>query len=316
MVDKQLPWEAPFGMADEREEPAESDSGAHWYRVPLPPMFTSGTAWHYTSADGLIGIVSAGQVWASSPRAMNDLSEVQYGIEVLRAAFDDLDRDRIPAPCIEFLGYVLDYDMSIRMRSSLFVLSASLERDLLNQWVHYAGADGFAVGIDVGAEIRPFPPNGAVFQGWHRVVYGRQEQLRVATDLLEFVGAGTPGNAETWEERRADWPQIASGSRFLLQGLVPQFKDAAFADEREVRFIASRVAPERARFRSSSGRLVPFIPVGPGPTGRIAISEIVCGPSVRQGTAEVVRLLLDDNGFEDVPVTLSSIPYMNTTIRW
>lgn len=51
--------------------------------VPHLRQTESETVFHYTGGEGLLGIVSRGEIWASSYTVLNDLSEVKYGIDVV-----------------------------------------------------------------------------------------------------------------------------------------------------------------------------------------------------------------------------------------
>src|SRR5712671_6860096 len=48
--------------------------------------------YHYTSADGLLGMLEGRQLWATNVRFMNDTSELGYGIGLVREVL------REPAP--------------------------------------------------------------------------------------------------------------------------------------------------------------------------------------------------------------------------
>lgn len=297
------------GAQDMNELPNDGETG-QWYPVPLPPTVNVGTLWHYTSAEGLVGIIESGQIWASSPRVMNDITEIEFGVDRLREAFESLSTVDIPKPCLQFLSYVLDYDMLEAIQASAYVASASLERDLLNQWAQYAGTDGFAIGIDVARPIRTQTVSAAFLQGWRKVIYDHQAQVKAATDMLTFLANSTPGTPIDWESKRGEWPKSAQTCRFLLQGLALELKHSAFADEREVRYVASRYEGELPKFRTARGRLIPYLPIGEPPKQALAVTEVVCGPTSRPGTEQAVRTLLLSAGLSGVVVSTSSVPYL------
>ncbi|HET8798761.1 MAG TPA: hypothetical protein VFO89_13795, partial [Thermoanaerobaculia bacterium] len=57
-------------------------------RVTRKPPLPS-NLYHYTTADGLRGILTHGHIWATNVRYMNDRSELTYAREVV---FDELNR--------------------------------------------------------------------------------------------------------------------------------------------------------------------------------------------------------------------------------
>jgi hypothetical protein len=59
-------------------------SAGYWIPLPAPPRSTPDMVWHYTDAVGAIGIISSGEVWATSINALNDRGEFAYGIGLLQ----------------------------------------------------------------------------------------------------------------------------------------------------------------------------------------------------------------------------------------
>src|SRR2546423_10494745 len=45
--------------------------------------------YHYTSADGLLGMLQGRQLWATNVRFMNDTSELAYGIRLVREVLQE-----------------------------------------------------------------------------------------------------------------------------------------------------------------------------------------------------------------------------------
>jgi hypothetical protein len=100
-----------------------------------------GLLWHYTTIEGLTGIVNSETLWAFSASALNDYEEIRIGRERIaqrllgsgHATLEDLWQK---TPLEEVVG-------------NTFIASLSTEFDDLSQWRGYATArQGFAVGID------------------------------------------------------------------------------------------------------------------------------------------------------------------------
>jgi hypothetical protein len=51
--------------------------------LPAAVRPASGSVFHYTSAQGLLGIIPSGKVWASEASSLNDLAEVRQGWETI-----------------------------------------------------------------------------------------------------------------------------------------------------------------------------------------------------------------------------------------
>ena len=235
----------------------------------------------------------------------------------------------LPEPCREFVDTVLGVDLAQDMQDNVFILSASFDGDLLNQWQHYAHRGGFAVGLDVAHTLAPrVNPHGmpsgnarnGPFPGWHRVVYVADEQTDWAKQMLIHTVNCTPGGPVTWKDHLDVWPQMTRSCRLALQTLICQFKHPAFAAEREVRFLATPIGPEpHERFRTTpDGRIAAFIALAAASytgqsigvdDGLLPIREVVCGPSSDANAEESVRRLLRASGYNEVTVRSSTVPY-------
>src|ERR1022692_1738264 len=54
--------------------------------APLVPLY------HYTGAEGALGIVSSGEIWATDADYLNDPSEILYGRDLIRNVWHDFKR--------------------------------------------------------------------------------------------------------------------------------------------------------------------------------------------------------------------------------
>lgn len=290
--------------------------------VPLPKQVEKDTlVWHYTSAEGLLGIVENNSIWASSPTVLNDLSEIQYGVNIFREVWRDLRETDIPKPCVKYVDEVMDFDFEAELEATCFIASASSEGDLLNQWAHYAGRGGFAVGIDTAVELvcrgkegsyARFSGNRTVYEGWFNVVYDRNEQCKLARELLLFIASTTPGNEKTWQDKLGEWPRFVSGSRWFIQASVAHMKDSVFSAECEIRYISALPRGDSALFRSASGNIVPYCSLEDAgmSAGGSLIKEIRLGPGSDERDRKVIERLLDSRGLKSIGISMSSIPYL------
>lgn len=294
--------------------------------VPLPQVPLDGLSWHYTGVDGLLGIISTHTLWASSPRVLNDTSELEYGAEVLAEAWANM-KGGVPEPCVMFVESLIADELLTYAMDNAFILSTSLDGDLLSQWMHYSKSDGFAIAIDRAVPIEPVrgtqEKGSALLSGWATVIYEREEQVKVFTDLLGACAQTTPGNPTNWEEHKDQWPAMRGSWRFMLGSALLHMKHPAFVDEREVRYICGR-SGSPPKFRASGGRLIPYVEIARDPHPHesrrtqpegvpepktLPIKEIVCGPDVRRGTPLLVESMLSSFGYEGVEVRTSDIPY-------
>ena len=288
--------------------------------IPGIGSLTSGTAYHYTNAAGLHGILKEKCLWASSALQMNDSSEIAFAIEVVREAV----RTRGDSPSARVRDLMSD-DWGVQLRADVYIASASAEQDLLTQWVHYGGALGYNVGIDIASNLQPLgrPPQGPYgivdnvrlpINGWYRVLYKREEQLSAVHRVLDVLDA----NGLVQGVDAAGDVHLNS----IFATLVPQFKHPAFADEREIRYIAGRQSFLQERHRPGAYGLVPYVELRAAPSGaygatdqKTATLPLVsawAGPTPqgeRESARDALRRAMDAYGYQGIAIDASTIPY-------
>lgn len=293
--------------------------------VPLPTELSRRIVYHYTNAVGLLGIVEHDELWASSAVALNDLSEMTYGLDVLREATEA----RKDAPS-ETVGALIKEGAFAPLRDSPYFLCASTLNDSLNQWIGYAGRQGYSVGIRTKERLvkrrkdgqerstgRPLSiTEGALMgtNGWYQVIYKRGDQLRVVNDLLDFC---KENNLLTVAA-----PHARAHAITMFGAVLAQLKHQAFADEREVRFITGRNDDTDERYRAGAYGVVPYtrlIAAGREeydsalPAGlKLPIASVTTGPAnadERSLIESSARRLLDARGYGSAKVKTSAAPY-------
>jgi hypothetical protein len=105
--------------------------------------------WHYTDANGLIGILKNGQIWATQVTCLNDTLEQRH--------FGDLVHEAVKAcrkqntdPLLEPLFRIADEALETRdfTATGQFVACFSEAEDDLGQWRGYGGGEcGYAIGF-------------------------------------------------------------------------------------------------------------------------------------------------------------------------
>lgn len=100
--------------------------------------------YHYTSADGLVGILRQHVLWASDSRCLNDTLEFRLGLSI---ALDTLGRHRGFQPLRNWVEGVID---TWSRDAGLFVVCFSRDGDLLSQWRAYGrDGQGYCLGFDM-----------------------------------------------------------------------------------------------------------------------------------------------------------------------
>ncbi len=294
-----------------------------WVEIPLPVPVDDIVVHHYTSASGLIGILASNSLWASSPVALNDLSEVEYGIEVLHRVWESIQSEKkLSSEQITIVNSTLSPEHLRLSIGRVYFVCASEASDSLNQWQSYGAPPGYALGIQTGHDLSVMVPSAlASFtewtstgthmrSGWYRVIYAQAEQDAAARAVLNFV----LDHPLLWQR-----PDLLGN---YVAPIIPQMKNPAFSAEHEVRYIAQSLVEIPEEFRAGPFGVVPYISIAAGEDhhsfvvedtrGRLPIVSLTCGP-VGDGEKVLVNLaavrLLAKHGYTDAVVKSSEVPY-------
>ncbi len=260
--------------------------------------------YHYTTAEGLIGIVTNREIWCTSILCMNDPSEFREGLTL---AAQHLSRLKEDGTSTGEITYELADTLARLARPSLttirtFVCSFSEDPDSLAQWRAYCPHGGYAIGF-------PFETFAALYDNHEaalvQCIYDDKEKRALIKKRV------TTGRRNNWNDQ----------SEYMLVTESLRFKHVAFSQEKEWRLIHSPLDRNKYHdglfkkycFRSHNGRVVPYAKVKLPDDTTWAKVKVVVGPCPASETDEslaAVRCLLGHIGPADKGnVTLSDKPY-------
>ncbi|WP_457769891.1 DUF2971 domain-containing protein [Mycobacteroides chelonae] len=259
---------------------------------------TPDTLYHYTSAGGLLGIIGGrgGELCfhATDVLEMNDLSELSYGLGILRERVQELASEETSVnfyrQWLESTDRLLEFTedaLRVAPRASICAVSFTANPDLLSQWVTYGSGGGYAVGIPsatlAGASVqRRRTAGGAFGVVLAPIAYGRdQARARGAGFYANAIGPkllvlmGAIGGAVEAFRRGMAAGEDSSGSRWtpadffdaLTIWAASNIKDEAFDAEAEWRLQVGKnyseigdllAHTEPPELRESNGRLLPY----------------------------------------------------------
>lgn len=252
--------------------------------------------YHYTSAAGLLGILTSRTLWATDSAFLDDPTEGLLGrdeamrrLEVRRNELMDdgpWDEDSLEASILDQLHEVIDSlkkmgTEPIRARQGCYVASFSSDGDVLSQWRGY-GDGGYAIGFHTSAMDRfdLVPPKGRTIEHYARMPFLRQVSYGVDSDLsldeaLEHVAPDGTGHPGIHAHQQC--------YNHVLPALMT-IKHEAFREEREWRLFNAEDLPRGlVRTREGPVGLVPHVNmtfpedavhsvvVGPGPNGDLRL---------------------------------------------
>lgn len=271
---------------------------------PPPPKL-----YHYTAAEGLLGMVSQGTVVATNLSFMNDSSELTYAynlllrtLKVRRDTGSEAFEQKLAGDCVQVLE---DYRGMVEVYGFCF----SEEEDSLNQWRVYADRGrGFALEFDAPTLFQL----NHTEDGWdgcpdaiRPVVYAEREQQHIINETFDVLAdfAARPEDFGWSEERLVQGLPLLFG--LYLGLLLPSFKNPAFREEREWRATTVHlpIFASDLEFRTArDGSITPFKRFRLSSESQsLPISSIIMG-SQSPGTSEhAIRLLLRKHGY-DLPL--------------
>src|SRR5579863_7496945 len=143
-------------------------TGARRPRTPQQ-LGPDASLFHYTTADGLKGIIEDNCLHASSAYFLNDSSEIDYGYRVLDGVFEEFEKHRPSWPSILTVRLVRELRQMfsseaarVKRMKSIYVACFCEDGNLLSQWRAYGQSGGYCLGITAFGEgparaIKPEP---------------------------------------------------------------------------------------------------------------------------------------------------------------
>lgn len=277
------------------------------FEIDLPPL--PDILYHYTTAEGLLGLVGGNTLRFSDTKFVNDGSEMAWGRWVLENHLKERFASA-PEKQQQFWQSVLKRTAESGDTFRHVIFCMSREGNLLNQWRDY-GRD--VVPYSIGLETTYFFKRdaGTFETNLTPLVYAPAHQMKAVENLVSRI-------AEVMKSR---WNSVSPdhlvadsyNASFELSWLVSQFKNPAFEPEQEVRLQLTHYALTRnygakPKFRTSMLGVVPYYEWRPA-TGSLPIRSVLVGPSPHASASlEALRIYLAELGLGDVTSNYSTIP--------
>jgi hypothetical protein len=288
------------------------------------------TLFHYTSAEGVVGILTTRQLWLTDLRYVNDLSELQYARELVasRLALAG-SAQQLQAVLREFLRRAAETFDGFQSGNAVYCASFCEDGNLLSQWRAYRGrGGGYAIGIDFFQTIRLLNRHCAL----RKVIYDSVAQTTMVDVMikgfLDFLAGqvASKGGAATTELL----PSVCGAFQNTVTELLFTFKHPDFSEEREWRLVHFANIDARfnrgielPQFRTFEGNIIPYFAVSfddavtisrDDTSGvRFPFVELVIGPTINAALNEksIISLMLALNPDFEPIIRHSGIP-----LRW
>jgi hypothetical protein len=228
--------------------------------------------YHYTTAEGLVGILNTQSFWMTNIRYMNDFSELQYATTLALNVIATKRKQCAGKPMLaEFFRRTENSVSPFRKGNEVFAASLCEEGNLLSQWRAYGNrGGGYAIGIDFFHLLRFLPRRCAL----RKVIYDPDDQQKILGQAIDSLCGFVEKMTEGLDIKEADARNILPKCCSILPRILGEhlvcFKHPEFAEEKEWRLIATidcdlvlnrNEDSNLLKFRTFRGNIVPYVEV-------------------------------------------------------
>lgn len=247
------------------------------FKAILEDRPPSGILYHYTDQNGLLGIVSSKEIWASKINYLNDSEEFNAALSLTNDRIKSMVKQNVYDDVI-YAEIIESIEASIGI--NICVCSFSADGDLLDQWRGYCnGGAGFSIGIRYELLNDLAASKGFVIG---KCLYEEPDQENLVSelvrDLVAFYKTKLPSRKN--HDHKVKFRNEVR-SRFSVY--APLIKNKNFLSEREWRLISrgyKEYSDERFGFRVGKSMMIPHyrFPLVMDSADNLEIEELIVGP--------------------------------------
>lgn len=285
--------------------------------------------YHYTSIDGVKGILNENCLWASQIHFLNDTQEFKYSISILEKVLAELRKElpekttwtraiEISTPSIPDVNDVLAvlYGSMRRLpshpalaKSPICVFSLSEDGDLLSQWRGYCpSGGGYSIGFRSDMLTQFSTTHGLYLAP---CIYDETEQATVVKELVAKIRGAV---VKRWTALDVELDkfidELPLGQFFMdFSRIASALKHPSFREENEWRIISGMIPNKDMLFRVRKSMMLPYSSISFKDFKPFLIDEIIIGPAPEQGLAEssLMQFILQKK--LNISIKTSKIPY-------
>lgn len=279
---------------------------------PLPDEI-----WHYTDANGLIGILQSGKIWTTQVTCLNDALEQRYFGDLVHDAVKER-RKQNSDPVTEPLFRIADEALDARdfTATGQFVACFSEAEDDLGQWRGYGGGEcGYAIGFRAQAILGATSSNPSSLL--LPMSYADNIHSAIVADVIRMAEFYFRHGLSRGIADPAAWAaEFVMAFANELSIIAATVKHPKFSGEAERR-IATLLQPgqhDALIFRQKRmllARHLPFdLSTAVDGVRRLPITRVYVGPGPAQKVSKIsVGDLLLQQKYQGISVELSTVPY-------
>ncbi len=271
--------------------------------------------YHYTTQQGLLGILTNASLWATHILYLNDQKEYWHAFDVTRKVIQDKLKTLTDELQIRRLDGI-HRELCAHQSADIFVASLSEDGDSLSQWRAYgANGNGFSIGFS-----REKLNHLALNAGWRldRCSYDLESKInKVLPPINSDVQARHSVESITTYEGEKNCVFVTSSkyddfTKEILK-FTPFLKHAAFHEEKEWRLVLDKDDQSLISHRAGQNLLMPYREFSLLMKETLdCISEIVVGPTAHIDLSErSLKSFLESKYLYAIETKQSTIPYRN-----
>lgn len=283
---------------------------------------SSDELFHYTSLDGLKGILNTRSIWFSHASSLNDPLELQYGRNLIKEVITEYSEDNTDDLLRSFFDQLkMQLDTLGDLIHHPFIACFCEEGDLLSQWRAYAQkGGGYSIGFkfssttQLASKVDDLENGQPLFL--RKVIYKPEEQKTLVQNYLDIVLPVVKQQIFFLKRQENDtYPPVVLGVQASnpLLDLMLCFKHPAFHEEKEwrlMRVTRDDFDAENLKFREKNNSLIPYRSLlfySKDDEYEFPCTSIINGPSAGVDNKAAIELYLHHLSTDDHPIAIT--PY-------
>ena len=269
------------------------------------------TIYHYTSANGLNGILNSKKIWFSNTRFLNDEQERCYTYKLIIDEINKMPK----SPLNE--GLISYYDENSKEKNNVntnyfeydyYIACFSNNKDSLSLWNYYTKSDnstGYNIEFDKNELINNLDLTAMDIHG--QVIYKENEQRELIKKILKRYNEEYNKIKEDDIDSRLNMGTYMS---LLISFYSLFFKHPAFEHEEEYRIAIGKNSINNNKFKCKFRAYKDFfIPYFEKDFNKSCIKSITISPTQKQKiTQESIKKMLSEMSYKNIKVVNSDIP--------
>lgn len=300
--------------------------------------------YHYTSQEGLLGIIRNKEIWATKISYLNDTIEYKYAINLTSEIIKDRQKtySEEPPPFFsdkkentssatvrgipltvpsgperygeEWIEYnMLDDFCELIPRFEeyhVFVFSLSENGNLLSQWRGYCPHGGYSIGFNTSTFSKLMKKKGLIFV---KCIYKRDDQVALINNIIDNYLKDIRSKSGELSDSVEMRMELISEYLAKVLTVAPKLKSESFKEESEWRIVTVPLKETNfIKFREGKSTIIPYIRINIDDNGNMPIEEVIISPSSHKLLSNnAVKLLLSTEEIESCRVNVSGISYQS-----